>query len=121
MKSRWVRENGKRIFIADFSNLGSDANAVRRETDAIKETLKLELPGSVRSITCVDGTFGNTEVIQALAELLPVSNKYIGMRALVGVSGFRKYFLDAFTKLVGNVHFKQFDTLEQALAWITED
>jgi len=113
MKSHWVRHKGKRIFIADFSSFGSDANAVRIETNAIQETLKLEMPGSVRSITLVEGTFGNPEVTQALAELLPISNKYIGMRALVGLSGFRKYFLE--------VHFKQFDTLEQALDWIAED
>jgi hypothetical protein len=121
MKSRWIHHNNVRVFIADFSNLGSDSNGVRNETEFIKDTLKLELPSSVRSITCVDGTFGSPEVLQALAELLPVSNKYVGLRALVGVSGFRKYFLETFTKLVGNVHFKQFDTLDQALDWITEN
>jgi hypothetical protein len=120
MKSRWVKHKGKRIFIADFSNLGADANAVRNEANSIKETIQLELPGSVRAITWVEGTYGNPEVLQALSDLLPVSNKYIRMRALVGIGGFRKYFLDAFTKLVGSIHFKQFDTLDQALDWIAE-
>jgi len=120
MRSYWIRRNGKRIFIADFSNLGSDAKAVYSETQAIQGILKLETPASVRSITYVEGTYGSPEVIQALADLLPVSNKYIRMRALVGVTGFRKHFLEAFTKLVSDVHFKQFDTLEQALDWLAE-
>ena len=121
MKSRWVHHKGKRIFIADFSNLEADAAAIKGETQAIKDVLKLERPGSVRSITFVQGTFGNPEVIQALGELLPFSNKYVYLRALVGVSGFRKHFIDTMTGLVGNVHFRQFDTLEQALDWMAED
>lgn len=103
-----------------FTNLGSDANALRAEIESIKELLTQELPGSVRSITCVDGTFGNTEILQALAGLVPVTNQVVGIRTLVGISGFRKYFLGSFSKLVGDVHFKQFDTLERALDWITE-
>jgi hypothetical protein len=121
MKSRWIRHNNKRVFIADFSNMGSDSIALRAEADAIKAALTPEPPGSVRAITCVDGTFGNAEILQILAELLPVTNKVVGLRALVGVSGFRKYFLETFTKLVGDVHFKQFDDQDKALDWITEN
>jgi hypothetical protein len=121
MKSHWVTHQGKRVFIADFSNCGTDAAAIRAECAAIKAELSKELPGSVRSVTNAQGTFSNPDVMKALTELLPYSNKYVRRRAAVGASGFRKYFLDAFSKFTGNVHFMAFDTLSQALDWIVED
>lgn len=121
MKSHWIRHNNKRIFIAEFSNFGGDAKGLAVEVEAVKEALKMELPNSVRSITCVDGTFANPEIIQVLGGLLPFSNKYICQRALVGVAGFRKYFLDSVDHLLGTVHFKSFDTLDNALEWISQD
>ena len=115
MKSHWVTHHDTRVFIADFSNCGLDANAVRAECEAIKVELGLEEPGSVRSITNAEGTLSNTETMKAFAELLPHSNKYVFRRAIVGVGGYRKYFLDAFSNLTGRVHFMAFDTIEQAL------
>jgi hypothetical protein len=121
MKSRWVSHKGKRIFIADFSNNGINAAAIRTECAAIITELGHELPGSVRSLTNAEGTFSTVEIMKALSELLPYSNKYIRRRAVVGVGGFRKYFLDAFSNLTGHAHFMAFDTLPQALDWLAED
>lgn len=121
MKSHWVTHHDKRVFIADFSNYGLDAAAIRAECEAIKAELGRELPSSVRSITNAEGTLSDTEVMKALAELLPYSNKYVFRRAVVGVGGFRRYFLEAFAKLTGNARFMAFETLDQALDWITQD
>lgn len=121
MKSHWIHHNGKRILIADFSNFGGDAAGLQAEVEGVKELLKQELPSSVSALTCVDGTFANPEVLQVFAGLLPYSNKYIRKRALVGVAGFRKYFIDNLANMMGNVHFKPFDTLDQALDWIAAD
>jgi hypothetical protein len=84
MKSHWVTHQGKRVFIADFSNCGSDAALISAECAAIKAELSKELPASVRSVTNAQGTFSNPEVIKALSELLPYSNKYVRRRAAVG-------------------------------------
>jgi hypothetical protein len=121
MKSHWVTHHDKRVFIADFSNYGLDAAAIRAECEAIKADLSRELPSSARSITNVEGTFSNAEVTKALAELLLYSNKYVFRRAVVGVGGFRKYFLETFANLTGNARFMAFETLDQALDWITQD
>ena len=94
IKSHWIQHNNKRVFIGIFTNLGGDANAMRAQLESIKEVIPQELPGSISSITCVDETFGNTEILQGLAGLLPVSTKVVGILALVGISAFRKYFLD---------------------------
>ena len=120
MKSRWAYHKGKRIFIADFSNYGSDAKAVKAETQYIASLLKNEPDHSVLSIASVDGTFANEDVLRALVELVPISNKYIKRRAVTGVTGFRRHFLDAFAKVVGDLKFSVFDTMEQAMDWLAD-
>lgn len=121
MKSHWVTHNGKRVFIADFSNYFLDAAALSAECQAVKEELGREQPGSVRSITNAEGLLHSAEIVKVLSELLPFSNKYVFRRAIVGVGGFRKYFLEVFANLTGNVRFMTFETLEQALDWIVQD
>jgi hypothetical protein len=121
MKSRWVHHNGRRILIADFSQFGGDAAGLQAEVNAIKEIFKLELPQSVSAITYVEGTFANPEILQVFAGLLPYTNKYVRKRALVGVAGFRKHFIETLASLMGEVQFKPFDTLDQALDWIAEE
>ncbi len=121
MKSRWVQHNGKRILIADFSNYSTDTIALRMECNSVREMLREELPNSVRTLTCVEGTFGSTENMQTLAALLPDTNKYVIKRAVVGVTGYRRYLLEKFEKLVGKVQFSAFETVEQALEWLAAD
>ena len=121
MKSHWVIHNGKRVFIADFSNYALDDAAIHAECEAIKAEFSREQPGSIRSITNAEGMLHSTDVVKALAELLPYSNKYVFRRAVVGVGGFRRYFLETFANLTGKAQFMAFETLAQALDWITQD
>lgn len=118
MKSRWEYHKGYRIFIADFSHYGSDVQLIRAETQHIISLLKKEPLHSVLSLTTVEDTYANEEILRALAELLPISNQYVKRRAVVGITGFRRHFLDAFVRLVGEVRFSSFDTQQQALDWL---
>lgn len=120
MKSHWVYYNGVRIFLADFSNYGANGAGVKAETQYIIELLKNEPDNSVLSLTDVDGTYANEDILRALAELLPASNKKIKRRAVVGVTGFRRHFLDAFVAVVGNIKFSVFDTGEEAYTWLSK-
>jgi len=121
MKSHWVRHNSRRVLIADFSGFAGNAAGLQTEIENVKELLKQEMPNSVLAITYVEGTFANPEVIKVFSGLLPFSNKYVCKRAMVGLDGFRKYFLESMSTLTGNVHFKLFSSLEVALDWITTD
>jgi hypothetical protein len=118
MKSHWVFHKGTRIFISDFSNYGSDAAGVRQECRDVVELLKKESFHSVLAVTTVEGTFANEEIIRALVDLVPQTNQYIKRRAVVGVSGFRRHFLDVFGKVVGNLTFSTFETMPEALDWL---
>lgn len=121
MKSHWVTHKGARVFIADFSHYGGDAAGVQAECDSIKAVLDNEPIHSVLAITNVDGTFANEDVLQALVKLVPVTNKHVKRRVVVGVSGFRRHFLYAFAKVVGDMDFKVCESLPQALDWVIQE
>ena len=121
MKSHWMDHNGKRVFISEFSNCGTDAAAVSEECEAVKEALVNEQPKSVLAIANLEGTFVNEAILQAFRQLLPITNKYIKRRAIIGLSGFRRHFIFLVSKFVGDVNYSPFDTLDEALNWITQD
>ena len=121
MKSHWVTYQDKRIFISDFSNLGYDEAAVADECEAIKAALEVEPPKSVLAIVNVDGTFVNDKIIGAFRQILPVTNKYVKRRAVIGLSGFRRHFVFLVSKFVGSVDFNAFDSLGEAQGWIVRD
>jgi hypothetical protein len=117
MKSHWIEHKGKRIFIADFSNFRDDGAGIRAECQAIE----IEPMHSVLSLTNVDGTFANEDIMKAFVELVPITNKRVKRRALVGVAGFRRHFIYALAKVIGDVNFTVFDTLPEALDWIVKE
>jgi hypothetical protein len=121
MKSHWVEHKGKRIFIADFSNFRDDAAGVRTEAQAIISALELTPVRSVLAITNAEGTFANEDVMKAFAEIVPTTNKHVKRRAIVGMAGFRRHFIYALAKVIGDVNFTVFDTMSEALDWIIKD
>jgi hypothetical protein len=120
MKSRWIIHEGARVFIADFSYQGHDGAAIAAECESIKAALAEEPAHSVLSITYVEGTLANEDIIGHLVKLVPQTNKYIKKRGVVGVSGYRRHLLYAFTKVVGELKFSVFDTMDEALAWVVK-
>ena len=118
MKSHWVEQKGTRVFITDFSRMGSDWEGLQEEAAAVIETLKSEQPNSVRAITNVEHTIANENTMRVLRETLPHTNPYVRVRAVVGVHGFRKHLVAAFTRLTGRAQFIIFETMEEALDWI---
>jgi hypothetical protein len=121
MKSHWIMHQGKRVFMSDLSNYAASAIAIREECDAIKAILLGEQPRSVRAIVNVEGTFVNDEILREFRQIIPVTNKYVKRRAIIGLNGFRKNFLFLFTKITGNANFSHFENLNEALDWVVQD
>ena len=121
MKSYWTTHQGKRIFIAEFSHCGTDADLIHEECEAIKAALANEPPRSVLAVTNLTETFVNEVILRTLRELLPITNRYVKRRAIIGLSGFRKHFIFLVSRFVGDVDFSPFETLNEALAWIVQE
>lgn len=120
MKSHWTVYKGLRVFIADFSNYGGDAVAVQAEADYIIQLLQQEPPASALSLTLVEGTFANEKTLRTLMSLVPVTNKYVKKRCVVGVRGFRKHLVAGFTRITGRAQFTILDTMEEAFDFLTK-
>lgn len=118
MKSRWHTHKGVEIFIADFSHRGGNANEIAAECEAIKQELNGKPQHSVLSVSYVEGTLANEDIVKHLIDLVKITNQYIKRRAVVGVSGYRRYLLYAFSKAVGELKFSVFDSLDEALDWL---
>lgn len=121
MKSHWVDYNDKRVFIADFSGFGTDSVALQEEGNGVVATVTKEPVDSVLSISKVGGTAASKGNVQVLMDVLSQSKKYVTKRCVVGVSGIRWTFYDAFNRIAGRAKFNSFDTLEEALDWIVQD
>ena len=119
MKSHWVEHLGKRVFIASFTDFGTNAEALKAECAEIVATLQNEPLDSVLAISNITGTTATPQTLQILKGLVAETNQYVHKRAVVGVGGYQKYFLDAFAIFTGDVTFVRHDTLTQALSWIT--
>jgi hypothetical protein len=121
MKSRWVDHKGKRVFIADFSDFGSDTSALLAEAGEVLQLLTKEPPGSLLVITNTDGTIGSPGNLDVMRNLLPISNHFVQRRAILGMAGARKAFLEIYNRLSGKVPLTPFDTMEEALDWIVQE
>lgn len=120
MKSHWLEHRGVQVFIADFSRRGSNAAEIAAECEAIKRELAGRPEHSVLSISHVEGTLANEDIIKHLVELVKVTNRFIKRRAVVGVTGYRRHLLYAFSKVVGELKFSVFDSIDEALDWLVK-
>lgn len=121
MNSRWEKHKGKRIYISDFSNCGTNASKVKEEADEVISTLNQEPKNSVLSLANVEGTKATRRILQVLQDILPHTNMVVKKRAIVGATGLRWTFVDAFNMIAGRTKFNSFNSLEEALDWIVQD
>ena len=115
MKSRWVTHKGVRIFISDFSNYGTDAAAMQEEANGIIELVQKEPPASMLSLALVEGTSANEHTMRVLLNLVPITDKYVKARVIVGLHGFRRHLITAFARITGRKQFVIFETEQEAL------
>ena len=121
MKSHWTEHKGKRVFIAEYSNFGTDTASLFTESSEILQVITKEEPNSVLIASNLDGTVATPANLEVFKNTLPISNHFIKKRAAVGLTGIRRTFLDIINKLTGNSTYRAFDRLEDALDWLVEE
>lgn len=124
MKSRWITHKGQKIFIADYSEHGTDLRTLCKEIAAVIETVSREPCNSVLALTDVSYTYAVD--VQSFCCLLnnafPKVNPYIKKRAMVGVSEQRKKYLGPFfITVTGSKPYRMFQSLEKAFDWLVSE
>jgi hypothetical protein len=121
MKSHWTEYKGKRVFIAEYSHFGDDAVALRTELEEAIGYLSQLPEDSVLVIANVEGTSGTVANANVFKELLPLSAHAAHKRAVIGITGMKRFFLNALTSIAGRGSITTFDTMQQALDWVVRD
>jgi hypothetical protein len=120
MKSRWITYKGKRIFIADYSNLGMNLEALQAELNEVARTLAAEPVDSVLSLTDFRGSHTSPQALGLIKAALAKTNSHVHRRTIVGFSGVRKKMLEVMAAFTGKAGLMPFDTLEEAQAWLVK-
>ena len=118
MKSSWIEYKGKRIFYADYSDFGSDDVALHREVDEAVATISHEPENSVLVLVNFENSDASMSNLAVMRKLVMRSNSSVIKRALLGLSGSRRFFITTFSNVTGGTQIMAFDTREKALDWL---
>jgi hypothetical protein len=121
MKSHWITHQGQRIFYADYSNFGTDMDALRAELDAVVAAVSTEPPASVVVLNNVQGSTSAPGVTALLRETVTKTNPYVRKRAVIGLGGIRRGLLDIINVFTGRGTIHAFDDQTSALDWLVRD
>jgi uncharacterized Fe-S cluster-containing radical SAM superfamily protein len=115
---RFIDHKGQRILLIDFSRAIVKEDVLHRIGEA-RTTVAGQPPGSLLTLTNVEGAFFNREIIQAIMALVEHNKPYAVAAALVGVSGLMQVFLNTIRRVSGR-RFASFDSIEAAKDWLVE-
>lgn len=121
MKSHWITHQNQRVFLADYSNFGTNMEALKTELDAVVATVSQEPPASVKVLNNVQGTTGAPGATALLRETVTKTNPYIRKRAVIGLGGIRRGLLDIINTFTGRGTIHAFDDERSALDWLIKD
>ncbi|HZY41001.1 MAG TPA: hypothetical protein VFF59_03280 [Anaerolineae bacterium] len=121
MRSHWITHQGQRIFYADYSNFGTNMDALKTELDAVVATVSQEPPGSVMVLNNVQGTISAPGATAMLRETVTRTNPYVRKRAVIGLGGVRRGLLDIINVFTGRGTIHAFDDEHAALEWLVRD
>jgi hypothetical protein len=118
MKSLWIEHEGKRIFYADYSGFGSDTTALEQEVEQAVSGISAQSDKSVLVLVNFEKTDASMANLAVIRKLITRANHAVLKRALLGVSGSRRFFITTFANVTGGTQIMAFETREKALDWL---
>jgi hypothetical protein len=120
MPAKWVEHKGKKILYVDFRKLNSsEILKLMKESD----DMVLASPTKVLYLGNIEDAAVTREVMGQLRQYADKSvRKRFEKLAVVGVTGVKKVFFDAFVAMMdkSSVQVRSFKTEEDALKWLVE-
>jgi hypothetical protein len=116
-----VEYKGKRIFVADYSNFGGDHERLQQEVDDAVYLISQEPNKSVLVLADFEGTEATIANLDVMRKLVARANHSVIKRALLGISGSRRFFISTFANVTGNTTVMPFDNKEKALDWLASE
>jgi hypothetical protein len=120
MKSRWITHKGKRVFVFDCSHFGSDTAALEAEIKQVAEVVTKEPLDSALNVTNSEGTIGTPANLRVLERLMSITSRHTRRRAVVGVTGVRRFLVDTINRVSRSRPLTIFETMEEGLDWLVK-
>jgi len=121
MRSHWLEHKGKRVFVADYTGLGDDADAIYAEGLQVIDELTKQPSNSALVIIDVHNTHASVANSAMFKKILTQSHGHVNKRAVIGLTVATRYFVNALLHFSGKASITPCDSLEKALDWIVED
>ncbi len=114
---KWIESNGKKILSIDCSNL------LCNDTIKIMDIVLRYYEGQkdVLSITDYTGAYADEESFNTAKDVSFKVKDQLKKGAAIGITGIKKIFMSVINSFMGNRKFRQFNTYEEAIKWLTED
>jgi hypothetical protein len=121
MRSYWLTHKGRRVFVADYSGLGDDSEAIYAEGQLVISELIKEPRDSALVIIDVNQTHASIANSAMFRKILEQSREHVRKRAVIGLTVSTRYFVNALIHIAGKGSITPCDSLEKALDWLVED
>jgi len=121
VKSHWVEHKGKRVFIADYSGFGGDFEGLQREVDDAVRAISQEPDKSVLVLANFVDTEATIPNLGVVRKLVTRANRAVIRRALLGITGSRRFFITTFANVTGDTSVKAFESEEKGLDWLVSE
>jgi len=121
MRSYWLEHKGKQVFVANYTALGDDSEAVYAEGQQVIGELKKQPADSALVIIDVHDTHASLANSAMFKKILSESHGFVKKRAVIGLTVSTRYFVNALLHFSGKASITPCDSLEKALDWIVED
>lgn len=121
MKSQWIIHNGKKIWYSDCSGLGLDTDAIRAEMEYAVSMVQKEPENSVLSLTNITNIRATPTTFAIMKDAAKGFQAHVEKRAVVGITGTQKTFINLLNKMSGTKSYQLFDDVASAKAWLAEN
>ena len=121
MRSYWLTHKGRRVFVADYSGLGDDSEAIYAEGQLVISELIKEPKDSVLVIIDVNQTHASIANSAMFKKILEQSSGHVRKRAVIGLTVSTRYFVTTLMHIAGKASITPCDSLEKALDWLVEE
>ncbi|MFH1460260.1 MAG: STAS/SEC14 domain-containing protein [Candidatus Omnitrophota bacterium] len=120
MKSGWIEYKEKRIWFAQYNDLGRDVQAFEREVLLVTQIMIKEPEQSILLLIDYRGTGGSMKFFEVLKDSALKVKKFTKKSAVVGVEGIKRVLLKSIIRFSA-LDVKIFDDLEAAKEWLVQD
>lgn len=115
-RASFIEYRGTALVYLDFSGVQIQADAMERIA-AARAFIARQPKNSLFTLTNVDGSYYNREIVQAMGALVEHNKPYVVAGALVGVSGMMRIFLNTLNRVTGR-RLTTFEKEADAKEWL---